>query len=101
MNQELLPPHLKIAETVTDKEYATAKWQNQLVLLSALMTGIAVTGGLALFVTGMLKSLVGGGLFAIGVERLLDQIFPHGKKMRTQRMKVYPELQNFRKRQGK
>jgi hypothetical protein len=31
----------------------------------------------------------------------MDRLLPEGKKMRTQRMKVYPELRNFRMRQEK
>jgi hypothetical protein len=48
----------------------------------------------------LVASLIGGGLPAIGVERLLDRLLPEGKMMRTLRMKVYPELRNYRKRQG-
>ncbi len=95
----LLPPHLKVAETVTDQEYAKAKWQSQVILLVALAAGVVVAAILMFLWSGM-KGLVVGGLAGVGSERLMDQILTEGKKMRTQRMKVYPQLRDYLKRQG-
>ena len=100
VNQPALPPHLKIAETVTAEEYAKAKQQQVIVYSTALILGVVVV--VILFVLGLaaIWSLAGGGLLAIGCERVMDQMFPEGKKMRTQRMKVFPELIAYRKRIG-
>jgi hypothetical protein len=53
-----------------------------------------------MFLWSGMKGLVVGGLAGVGSERLMDQILPEGKKMRTQRMKVYPQLRDYLKRQG-
>jgi len=99
MTEQQLPPHLKIAETVTEEEFSKAKWQSRVIFISALVSGIVVAGVLVLFVTGGVKGLIGGGLVAIGIERLLDRMLPEGRKMKTQRMKIYPDLRDFRRRQ--
>lgn len=99
MSDERLPPHLQIARTVTDEEYATAKWQCRVILLTAL--GVGMVGGVAaVLLLGGVKGLAIAGLMAIACERLMDRIFPQGRKMRTQRMKVYPELRDYRVRQA-
>ena len=96
----VIPPHLKIAESVTAEEYATAKKQQVIVYSTALVTGMVAVVVIFLFGIAMVWSLVGGGLLAIGCERVMDGIFPEGKKMRTQRMKVYLELKAYRDRAG-
>lgn len=96
----VIPPHLKIAESVTTEEYATAKKQQVVVYSTALVAGVIAVVIIFLLGIAMLWSLVGGGLLAVGCERVMDGIFPEGKKMRTQRMKVYPELKSYRERAG-
>jgi hypothetical protein len=100
MSEEILPPHLKISSTVTEEEYAKARWQSRVVLFPALLLGVAIAAGLILLGTQGIISLGAGGFCAIGCERLLDRVFAEGKKMRTQRMKLYPQLRDYRKRQG-
>lgn len=85
---------------MTDQEYATAKWQHKVILVSALGLGCVTGLLLSLFVIGALRGLVVGGLVGVGCERLMDRLLPEGRKMRTQRLKVYPQLRDYRKRQG-
>ncbi|MDC0302612.1 hypothetical protein OAL23_00425 [bacterium] len=99
-SENLLQPHLKIAETVTDDEYATAKWQHKMILVSALGLGNLTAVLLTFFVLGALRGMVVGGLVGVGCERLMDRLFPESRKMRTQRMKVFPQLRDYRKRQA-
>lgn len=100
MNKGPLPPHLKVAKTVTEEEYLRARWQRLVTLSFAMIAGVSV----AFF--GMIFSNQGRNWFApgialaIGLERLLNVVLKDGHKMATQRMKVYPELRDFRERNG-
>ncbi len=100
MSELRIPPHLQVAESVTESEYEKAKWQSRVILITALAVGFVATVILVLFVVGGVLGLAGGGLAGIVTERVMDQVFPEGKKMRTLRVKVYPELRDYRQRQG-
>lgn len=98
MNKNLLPPHLKIAETVTEEEYCQARWQRLVTLSTAMIIGVSVAFGGIVFSTETLNWFAAGIALAIGLERILNVVLKDGHKMSTQRMKVYPELRDYRKR---
>jgi hypothetical protein len=84
---------------VTDKEYSTAKWQQKVILFSELGLG-CLSALFTFFVFGALREMVVGGLVGVGCERLMDRLFPEGREARTQRMKVYSQLRDYRKRRA-
>jgi hypothetical protein len=106
MANPLLPPHLKVSETVTDQEYATAKSQSRIILISAIgLSGVVLVVTILFFtglnISGALIGLLAGTVAGVGCERIMNQLMPEGQKMKTRRMKVYPELRDWRRRQSR
>lgn len=97
MSEERLPPHLQIAETVTEDEYRRSVWQSKVVLVSALGAGIILSIPLILSL-GAWRGLPAAGLLAVVIERILHRVFKDAHKAKTVRMKRYKELKAYRNR---
>lgn len=95
-----IPPHLKIAESVTADEYQRAMVQSKIVILIAVILGMAVVLLFILFGIGAFKGLIWGGGLAVFTERMLHRIFKDAHKARTHRFKHYKELKAYRERHG-
>ena len=99
MSESLLPPHLKVAETVTEEEYRRARWQRAITLIVSMGVGVSVAFCGIIFSAHIRNWFAIGIALAIGLERLLNFMLKDGHKMSTLRMKVYPELRGWRDRQ--
>lgn len=100
VSERLLPHHLKIAETVTEDEYRRARWQRLVTLAVSLGSGVSVAFCGIVFATEVRNWFAIGIALAIGLERTLNALLKDGHKMSTQRMKVYPQLRDWRARQS-
>jgi hypothetical protein len=89
---------VKVLELGED-EYQRARWQRLLTISSAMIVGVGVAFGGILHSTKTLNWFSIGVGLAIGSERVLNAVLKDGHKMSTQRMKVYPHLRDYRKRQ--
>lgn len=99
MGTKLLPPHLKVAETVTEEEYRRARWQRLVTLSTAMIVGVSVAFFGMIFATEARNWFALGIALALGLERGLNALLKDGHKMSTQRMRIYPELRDYLKRQ--
>jgi hypothetical protein len=95
MSEKRLPPHLQIAESVTEEEYKSAMWQSKVVLTTALLTGMVLSIPMIVLV-GYLEGVMAAGFSAILVERSLHFVFKDARKARTERIKRYKELRIYR-----
>ncbi len=96
---KVIPARLKVSEDVTEEEYRVAKREASIVLWVALLSGILVATVL-IFLIGGAGGLVGGGFFAILMDRLMNHFLKNAHKMKTLRMKNYPELRNLKRGGG-
>ena len=85
---------------MTEEEYRRARWQRRVTFYTAMIVGVSVAFGGIVFSTGRTNWFVVGIALAISLERGLNVVLKDGHKMATQRMKVYPELRDYLKRQG-
>jgi len=99
MSKINIPPHLKIAESVTDEEYRSAKLESKIVLLTALTVGI-ILGFALIFRISIWVGLPAAGGAAILTERIMNSFLKNAHKAKTHRMKHYKELKAFKDRHG-
>lgn len=97
MSDQRLPPHLQIAESVTEDEYRRSLWQSKIVLTAALSAGTIVSIPLILMY-GIWIGIPAAGVVAVLIERSLHRVFKDAHKAKTERMKRYKELKAFRER---
>lgn len=72
-------------------------WQSKIVMTTAIVAGVAV--GIPLVVVyGFLIGFFAAGAIAVLIERLLHRVFKDAYKAKTERMRRYKELKEFRER---
>ena len=64
MSEKRLPPHLQIAESVTEEEYKSALWQSKVVLTVALLTGMILSLPM-IYVLGLFYGLTVAGFCTV------------------------------------
>lgn len=97
MSKLLIPPHLKVAETVTEEEYRSGQVQSKVLLIVALFSGIIF---FFLFPAGVVLKLCLAGFTGFLVEKLMHVILKDAHKVKTHRLKHYKELKAFKERHG-
>lgn len=99
MSNIRIPPHLQVAQSVTEEEYRKANTQGRIVMICAMTAGV-VSAIPLIFLFGMLLGLPGAGFLAFVTERILSAVFKDAHKVRTQRLQKYRELKEFKERHG-
>ena len=90
-----MPPHLKIAASVTEEEYQLAKKQSR-QLKVFLVGSIFLLSVPMVLVFGALVGIPAGIAAAMGVERMLNSVLKEARKANTEQMKRYEELRIYR-----
>lgn len=97
MSKLLIPPHLKIAESVTEEEYKSAQVQSKVLLAVAMLSGLAA---FSIFPAGILVKLAAAGFTGFLVEKLMHVFLKDAHKVKTHRLKHYKDLKAFKERHG-
>lgn len=97
MSDLIIPPHLKVAENVTEEEYASAIRERRMIVIILIVASLllilpciwfyGILGGTALMV-----------VLVVALERVLNKILKNAHKMRTIRMVRYKELRLYREK---
>ena len=95
MTEENLPPHLKIAASVTEEEYQLAKKQHRMLKLILIIMILVLSIPMVLY-CGALVGIPAAIAAAMGVERILNANFKEARKANTDRMRRYAELRIYR-----
>ena len=97
MSELIIPPHFKVAENVTEEEYASAIRERRLIVIILIIAAsVMVIPCVVIF--GVYVGLGLSVLALVLLERLLNQIFKNAHKMRTIRMVRYKELRLYREK---
>ncbi len=95
MSDIIIPPHLKIAESVTDAEYQSAVREKRIVVIILFIAGIIVTTT-TIFSFGLLVGITAAVVILLALERILNRFFKHAHKANTIRMSRYRELKAYK-----
>jgi hypothetical protein len=99
MSNIRIPPHLQVAQSVTEEEYMKAKTQGRIVMICAMTAGV-VSAIPLVWLYGFLLGLPAAGIAGALAERVLSAVFKDAHKVRTQRIQKYRELKEFKERHG-
>jgi hypothetical protein len=95
MSELLIPQHLKVAENVTEEEYASAIRERRLVVIIIIITALFVIIPAILLFGIWIGTPLTVLLMAL-VDRILNKIFKNAHKARTIKMVRYKELKFYR-----
>lgn len=95
MSDLLIPPHLKVAENVTEEEYVSAMRERKLVVIILIAAGISVVIPMV-FIFGLWIGVPVSTLLLVLIERILNRIFKNAHKARTLKMVRYKELKFYK-----
>jgi hypothetical protein len=95
MSNLLIPPHLKVAENVTEEEYVSAIRERKLVVIIIIAAGILIFIPV-ISIFGLWIGTPVSALLLVLIERALNRIFKNAHKARTLKMVRYKELKFYR-----
>lgn len=97
MSNFIIPPHLKMAESVTDEEYLIAIRERRIVVTILIIVGIIITL-MFVFHMGLLTGIPISAAILAALERILNRLFKNAHKVSTTRMARYKELKAYKER---
>ena len=95
MSDLKIPPHLKVAENVTEEEYASAIRERRVIVMIIIIAALSLVIP-CILVLGVYFGLGLSVVVLVLLERALNKIFTNAHKMRTIRMVRYKELRLYR-----